>query len=237
MESLSYYAGGSWILIMIPIVLMVLAQNLLQAVYAKYSKIPNKANLDGAQAARRILDKNSLKNVSLGEGQGFLSDYYDPTKKHINLSPDVYETRSIASIAIAAHESCHAIQHATGYPLIAARNVILPFAIPAGNLGWIAIVVGLVSRSLQPLVYFGIIALCIIAVFQLLTLPIEVNASRRALRILEDEKLLQGDEIDAAKTVLTAAAITYLVGLLTSIIEVIRAILISRSNNSGNDSE
>lgn len=236
MDTLSYYAGGSWILIMIPIVLMMLAQNLLQAVYAKYSKIPNKASLDGEQAARKILDKNNLSNVSLGKGQGFLSDYYDPTKKHINLSPEVYDNHSIASVAIAAHESGHAIQHATGYPLIAARNIILPFAIPAGNLGWIAIVVGLVSRALQPLIYFGIIALCIIALFQILTLPIEINASRRALKLLKDENILQGEELDAAKTVLTAAAITYLVGLLTSIIEVIRAILISKSNSS-NDSD
>lgn len=235
MDNLSLYAGGNWILILIPVVLMVVVQQALQAVYAKYSRIENNAGLSGAAVARKILDKNGLSKITIGEGQGVLSDYYDPTKGHLNLSPNVYRDRSVASLAVAAHESGHAIQHATGYPLIAARNVILPFAIQAGNLGWVAIMIGLLSSALQPLIYVGIIALCVIALFQLLTLPIEINASRRALRILEDEHFLVDQEVGQARTVLRAAAMTYVVGVLTSVIEVIRAILISRSSSS-NDS-
>jgi uncharacterized protein len=235
MDNLSYYAGGDWFLIMIPIILMVVVQQLLQVIYSKYSRIKNSAGLSGAEAARKILDSNGLSKVGVGEGQGVLSDYYDPTKKHINLSPAVYRERSIASIAIAAHESGHAIQHATGYPLIAARNIILPFAIQAGNLGWVSIFIGLLSTALEPLIYFGIFCLCVIAVFQLLTLPIEINASRRALKLLEEKHFLVDQEVGQARSVLRAAALTYVVGLFTSIIEVIRAILISQSRN--NDSQ
>lgn len=228
-----YYGGDigtQWLLILIPIVLVLVVQGILQSRYNKYSKMPNNRGLSGYDVARRILDSNGLSNVEIYQGQGQLSDYFDPTKNIIKLSPDVYSGRSIASLAIAAHEVGHAIQYATKYPVIAFRNKLLPLTVTASNLAWVVIFLGL-FLSFTNLLYLGIVLLGVIALFQIATLPLEFNASSRALNNLESGSYLDYDEIPKAKRVLNAAAMTYVVALITTIAEILRLILISRSRN------
>lgn len=217
-------------LILIPIILVMAAQALLQANYNKYSRIQNHRGLTGAQVARKILDSNGLSQVEIYQGEGQLSDYFDPTKNLIKLSPEVYGGNSIASLAVAAHEVGHAIQYATKYPIIGFRNKVLPLAMTAGNLAWGVIIIGLFS-SFDPFIYIGIGLLLIIALFQLLTLPLEFNASSRALKILEQDNFLDYDEVPKAKRMLNAAAMTYVVALITTIAQILRLILISNRRN------
>lgn len=216
-------------LIIIPIILALVVQGVLQSNYNKYSKIKNHRNLTGYQVARSILDSNGLHNVELYEGHGQLSDYFDPTKQLIKLSPEVFHGNSIASLAIAAHEVGHAVQYATKYPIIAFRNKVLPFASIASNMVWVVIIIGLLFSA--KLLWVGIALLVVIALFQILTLPLEFNASSRALRTLEEGNYLDYDEIPKAKRVLNAAAMTYVVALLTTLIQVVRLVLISQQRD------
>ncbi|MDR3215054.1 MAG: zinc metallopeptidase [Bacilli bacterium] len=227
LHSILYGGSIQWILILIPIILVLLAQSALKRTYAKYSKIYNARNLTGLQAARTILDNQGLHNVQIFQGHGQLSDYYNPDKNIIMLSPDVYSGTSVAALAIAAHEVGHAIQHATKYPVIALRNKLLPVSIVAGNLAWIVIMLGLVFASFSGLLWVGIGMLGIIAVFQVVTLPLEFNASSRALSILESTNLLTYEEVPMAKKVLNYAALTYVVALITTLAQVLRLVLIA----------
>ncbi|MDF9866903.1 Zn-dependent membrane protease YugP [Bacilli bacterium PM5-3] len=231
-----YGYGGSdsfyWALVLIPIILIFLVQGLLQSNYKKYSKMQNHRGLSGYEVARRILDSNGLSNVEIFEGSGQLSDYFDPTKNIIKLSPEVYGGRSIASLAIAAHEVGHAIQYATKYPVIAFRNKLLPLTITASNFAWIIIFLGIfLTRSNNFLLYLGIGLMLVVALFQLVTLPLEFNASSRALKNLEDGNYLDYDEIPKAKKVLNSAAMTYVVALITTLAEILRLVLISNRRN------
>ncbi|MDL2212037.1 zinc metallopeptidase [Erysipelotrichaceae bacterium OttesenSCG-928-M19] len=232
-----YYYGGSgsgtqWLLIIASVVLMMVVQGVLQRNYKKYSTMRNHRGISGFEVARRILDSNGLTNVQIFEGQGQLSDYFDPTKNIIKLSPEVYSGRSIASLAIAAHEVGHAIQYATKYPVIALRNKILPLAISASNLAWVVIFAGLfLTTASNTILYIGIGMLVVVAAFQLITLPLEFNASSRALANLESGNYLDYDELPKAKRVLNSAAMTYVAALITTVIEIIRVVLISRSRD------
>jgi Zn-dependent membrane protease YugP len=228
-----YYGGGTsylW-LIIVPIALVLLAQFLVTSTFKKYSKLPNHRGLTGLQVARQILDYNGLHNVQIFQGEGQLSDYFDPTKNIIKLSADVYGGTSVAALAVAAHEVGHAIQYAQKFPVIAFRNKVLPLAMTASNISWFVIFAGFVFASFTSLIYIGVGLLCVVALFQLLTLPLEYDASRRALKNLEDYHLLDYDEIPKAKKVLTFAALTYVVALLTTIAEIIRILLIARSRD------
>ena len=223
------FMTAQWLLILIPIGMVFLAQMLLTANYKKYSKMPNSRGLSGYEVARKILDSNGLSNVEIYQGKGQLSDFFDPTRNIIQLSPDVYQGRSIASLAVAAHEVGHAIQYATNYPMIAIRNKILPASITASNIAWIVIIAGLVMTSfgsVSPLLYLGIGLMVIIALFQVATLPLEFNASSRALQILEGNNYLDYDEVPKAKKVLNSAAMTYVVALIVTIAEILRLLLI-----------
>lgn len=218
-----------WALIIIPLILVFVVQGLLQRSYKKYSRIQNSRGLTGYQVARSILDGNGLSNVELYQGEGQLSDYFDPTKQLIKLSPDVYNGTSIASLAVAAHECGHAIQYATHYPVIGFRNKVLPLASTASNLAWIVIIIGIIFSN--ALLFVGIGLLAIIAIFQILTLPLEFNASSRALRILEEGNYLEYDEVPKARKMLSSAALTYVVALLTTLAQIARLILISNRRN------
>lgn len=217
-------------LIIIPIILVMVVQGLLQKNYNKYSRIPNHRGLTGAQVARKILDSQGLSNVEIYQGQGQLSDYFDPTNNLIKLSPEVYGGNSIASLAVAAHEVGHAIQYATKYPVIGLRNKVLPLAMKAGNLAWTVIIIGLIFS--KTLLILGIALLAVIGLFQLLTLPLEFNASSRALKILENENFLDYDEIPKAKRMLNSAAMTYVAALITTIAQILRLVLISNNRRN-----
>lgn len=218
------------LLIIVPMLLIVLSQSLVNSNYKKYAKIRNKRNLTGYEVARRILDSNNLQNVEVFEGQGQLSDHFDPTKNIIKLSPEVYNQPSISSVSIAAHEVGHAIQYATRYPVIGFRNRVLPLAITAGNLAWGVIMIGLFTSGTS-FIYVGIAMLMVVAIFQIATLPLEFNASSRALKILDTEGYLDNEELPKAKRVLSAAALTYVVALITTLAEVLRLLLIAQSRD------
>ena len=186
----SYYLFGT-ILVLIAAVLAIWAQMKVQSTYSRYKKIPNSKGITGAQIAREILDSEGLYDIQIFEVKGNLSDHYNPGKKTINLSTDIYQGTSIAALAVAAHECGHAIQYKEKYVPITLRNAILPIANVGQYLGWIAIFIGL-ALSNTNLAWIGFAAMCGILAFQVVTLPVEFNASSRALTILRTRYLSDG---------------------------------------------
>ncbi|GBU11361.1 zinc metallopeptidase [Erysipelotrichaceae bacterium] len=218
METLLYFAG---------LLLVIVAQSKVQGAYRKYSKIMTASNLTGADTARKMLKEHGITDIEVVQSRGgTLSDHYDSRKKIVALSPENYNTNSIAAVSVAAHEVGHAIQHNVGYKMIDVRNAILPSAIIAGNMSWIVIVLGLVF-SITSLLYVGIGMLGVIATFQLVTLPVEFDASKRALANLEQGNYLYSDELVGAKSMLRAAAFTYVAGLLNTVFQLVRLIMAS----------
>lgn len=208
------------------------AQMYVQSSYQKYSKISTLSGVTGADIARRILrDKNITDVQVVQSNKGELSDHYDPTKKIVALSPKVYQDHSIASISVAAHEVGHAIQHAESYAFIGIRNKVLPAAIIASKFSMIPIMLGFFADS--PLFFnIGIAMLGIIALFQFVTLPVEFDASRRAVKILNQEQILTGSELSGSKKMLTAAALTYVAALLGTVLSIMRYISMRGNRNN-----
>ena len=217
-------------ILIISLIITLSAQAFVSMTYSKTRKIKNINNLTGSVVAREILDKNGLRNVQVVETPGYLSDHYDPRSKVVRLSSEVYHSPSIASVAVAAHECGHAIQDDTNYIFMNIRAAIVPFVNFASYAGYFAIVIGFFASAMN-LVWFGIIMECVILLFQIITLPVEFNASRRALKILESRNILYGNEVNGAKNVLSAAAMTYVAAALMSISQLIRLIAISNRNN------
>lgn len=209
------------------------AQRQVQGAYQKYKHIENEKHISGAAVARSILDANGLQDVEIEVAQGgILSDHYDPTKHVVRLSPDIYYNCSIASLAVAAHEVGHAIQHKEQYGFIAIRNRLLPAAQIASNLGWLTLFLGLFFLYITPVfLYIGIGMLVVIALFQLVTLPLELNASSRALLQLKQGSYVNEDEVSDCRSMLRAAAFTYLAALLSTIVQILRIVLIARHND------
>lgn len=201
------------------------AQGYISASYSKYSKVRNQNGLTGAQVARIILDRNGLQNVKVGKVSGYLSDHYDPRTKVVNLSEKNYEEASIAGVAVASHECGHAIQDKDGYTFLRIRRTMVPVVNLCTYAGYISIIIGGILGSLG-LVWLGIGAEVVILVFQLITLPVEFNASKRGLGQLRELNLLNQQEIKGGKTMLTSAALTYVASVATSILQIIRLVLI-----------
>lgn len=181
------------------------------------SEILPSSGLTGAQAAEAILARHGMAPVRVEATEGVLSDHYDPRQKVLRLSPEVYAGRSLAALGIAAHESGHALQDATGYPLLAVRNGIVPMAVWGGNLSWILLLLGFALTSLN-LVLIGIAAFSLTVVFQLVTLPVEFDASRRAREVLASLGMITPREEPVVRQVLFAAALTYVAAALTSVL-------------------
>ncbi len=210
------------------LILVILSQSLLTNSYQKYRKVQTIRGLKGYEVANYILKHNGIYDVSVEpSNNGTLSDHYDPKQKIVRLSSDIYYNSSIASVAVAAHEVGHAIQHAQGYSFIALRNMLLPATQIASQLGWYSLIFGLML-AFEPLVWIGIVSLVIILLFQLITLPIEFNASNRAIKQLTNLGIIELNETSAARNVLNAAAFTYVASLLSTILHIIR-ILIRRN--------
>ncbi len=212
-------------------IIVMVAQAKVQNAYAKFKEIKNERNLTGAQVAREILDRNGLQDVGVEvSNNGVLSDHYDPTKKVVRLSSDIYYNTSIASISVAAHEVGHAIQHKENYGAIALRNKLLPAASIASQLGWISLLIGLMLINSMPyLFYMGIAMLVVIALFQLVTLPVEINASTRAVKLLGSYNMMYPEEKPYVEQMLRAAAFTYIAALLATLANILRFILIANS--------
>lgn len=221
MFSNPYYIIGM-VGVLLASVLMIWAQMKVQGAYSRFKKIQNRRGLSGAQVAREILDSEGLQDIEILEVKGNLSDHYNPGKKTINLSSDIYNGTSIASLAVAAHECGHAIQYKEKYAPITMRNAILPIANVGQYLGWFAIFIGFIVNI--NIAWFGFFLMCGILAFQVVTLPVEFNASSRALRILNERYLDQG-EYEGAKSMLSAAAMTYVAAMIATLMSMLRIFL------------
>lgn len=215
------------ILYILALALVFWAQYKVKGAYSHFSTVRTIKQMSGSSVARKILDSQGLNNVQVQLSKnGLLSDHFDPKNNTVNLSPKVFNDSSIASVAIAAHEVGHAIQYAENYSMISVRNSILPLAIVSGNLGWVAAIIGLLS-GIESIFYIGIIMLIIIAAFQLITLPIEFDASNRALIHLESGEFINFEEKADVKSMLSAAAMTYVAALISTIFQILRLLLLS----------
>ncbi len=211
-------------LTIISIIITSLAQFFISNSYSKYKKIKNERNITGAYAARYILDKHNLNDIKVVETRGYLTDHYDPVNKVIRLSSDIYHGASIASISVACHECGHAIQDKEKYLFLRIRSKLIPVVNFSSYAGYFAIVLGCIFGSLN-LIWLGIIAEMVILLFQLITLPVEINASKKALKELDYSHFLNSNELKQGKIMLTAAALTYIASIATALIQILRLIL------------
>lgn len=226
-----YYIGDKYLFILAiaVFVISIIAQIKVKTTYSKYSKVFSRKGITAVRAARSILDANGLYNVQIARIPGNLTDNFNPKTNVVSLSDSVFGNSSVAAIGVAAHEVGHAIQHAENYIPIRVRNSILPMANFGTSAGVIIFMLGLVF-SLPQLMYFGIILFSFIFLFQLVTLPVEFNASRRALRILTENGMLDSSEIKGSRKVLTAAAMTYVAAMLSTLVQLLRLIALARRN-------
>ena len=220
-----YGIDMSYIVLVMPAILFSLwAQTKVNSTFSKYQRVRCYSGYTGAEIARRILDENGLSDVRVERVSGSLTDHYDPTKRVVRLSDSVYASDSVAAVGVAAHETGHAVQHATGYGPLGLRNAIIPITNFGSKLSMPLILLGLLLNSYS-LAMTGIIAFSMVALFQLITLPVEFNASRRAMRTLSNG-MLSDRELGGARQVLTAAALTYVAALLVSAMQLLRLLLL-----------
>ncbi|MGN1317032.1 MAG: zinc metallopeptidase [Acutalibacteraceae bacterium] len=221
-----FYFDYYYIILVVPVIIAsLIIQSRLKSTYAKYSKITNVRNITGAQAAQMVLGYYGIHDVTIEHVSGNLSDHYDPTSKVIRLSDGVFNSPSIAAVGIACHEAGHAAQHAEAYLPIKIRNLILPVCNIGSTLSIPLLIVGLIF-GYEPLIWIGIGFFSFVAVFQLVTLPVEFNASRRALNVIDSNGLLSFEEKNGAAKVLKMAAMTYVAALATSVAQLLRLILL-----------
>ena len=220
-----YHYGIEYILIGISILITLGAQFFINSKYKKTKKLAVKKDITGYEVARKILDKHDLKNIDVVETGGILSDHYDSSKKIVRLSPDIYSKATIASVSVAAHECGHAIQDKKNYIFLRLRNTIIPLVNISSKLGYIAILIGLFSRA-TGFLKIGIIFELVILLFQLITLPVEFNASRRGLNELKELDIVDDNELKQSKGMLRAAALTYVASVATSLLEIFRLLMI-----------
>lgn len=214
--------------LLVPAILSLFAQLLVKSTFAKYSKVQNSRCINGAQAAKLLMQINDIRDVSIQSIGGSLTDHYDPTKKALRLSEPVYGSTSIAAVGVAAHETGHAIQHKVGYGPLVLRSTLVPIANIGSSVGPYLVIAGIIS-SLSMLTNIGIILFAGAVAFYLVTLPVEFNASRRALQNLEMNNVLAREELQGARKVLTAAALTYVASALTALFNLLRLVLIAKS--------
>ena len=221
-----YYDSYYLVLVLPAILIAMAAQIMVKTTFRRYASGFSRRGQTAAQVARRILDDNGLQAVRLERVSGDLTDHYDPKANVIRLSDSVYNSASVASIGVAAHEAGHAVQHAVGYVPIKLRNAVLPVANIGSAAAMTIIVIGLLL-SFEPLVSIGILLFSALVLFQLITLPVEFNASRRALATLRDSHILDGKELSGARRVLSAAAMTYVAAVLVSAMQLLRLVLLT----------
>ncbi len=215
-----------YIILVLPMILVsAFAQIKVKTTFNKYSKVFARGGRTAADVARMILDKNGLYDVTVERVPGDLSDHYDPRSNTVRLSDSVYGSNSVAAIGVAAHEVGHAIQHAESYLPIKIRTAIIPITNFGASISPLMILIGLLM-GLYPLAIFGVVLYSLMAVFQLVTLPVEFNASARAIRTLDRDAILSREEVAGARKVLSAAAMTYVAALLVSLAQILRLLLI-----------
>lgn len=221
-----YGFDRTYILLILGMILSLAASAKLKSTFAKYRTIRSASGLTGEQAARRILQAAGITDVQVRAVRGSLTDHYDPRTKTVNLSQDIYGQTSLAAVGVAAHECGHAIQHAIHYAPLEIRSAIVPAANLGSTLAWPIFFLGLVM-SVRPLITAGIVLFSLAVLFQLVTLPVEINASSRALHMLEATGILGENENKGARKVLTAAAMTYVAALAGSILQLLRLLILA----------
>lgn len=207
------------------LIIPMIAQIYVSNRYNKYKNIENDKKISGFEVARKILDKNGLNNLYIVETRGTMSDHYDPKRKTVRLSSEVFHGTTIAALAIAAHECGHAIQDKEGYFFMKVRSFIFPIVSLGTRFAYVVLLIGLIANMMN-FIWTGILLVGLGLVFQLVTLPVEFDASRKALKELEDNIVVPNSDIDGTKSMLNAAAMTYVAGVLSSALEILRLILV-----------
>lgn len=228
-----YYYGIDWtylVLVLPAMIFALIAQGMVQSTFEKYSKTPTKSGMTGYEAARMVLEQNGIYDVRIEQVAGNLTDHFDPRAKVIRLSDATYASSSAAAVGVAAHEAGHAAQYASDYAPIKLRTAIIPITNIGSKLTLPLILIGALF-AVQPLVTLGILFFAFSTVFQLVTLPVEFNASRRAMEALRSSKCMYDEELGSSKKVLTAAAMTYVAALAVSLMQLLRLILIFGRRN------
>ena len=221
-----YYFDPTYILLVIGMLLSLAASAKLKSTFAYYRRVRSASGLTGEEAARRILMAAGITDVQVRAIPGSLTDHYDPRNKTVNLSQDIYGQTSLAAVGVAAHECGHAIQHALNYGPLEVRSALVPVANLGSSLSWPLFLIGLIA-GVRPLTTAGIVLFSLAVLFQLVTLPVEINASSRALKMLQSTGILGMDETKGARKVLTAAAMTYVAALAASILQLLRLLILA----------
>ena len=230
-----FLANNLYVLLLIPVLLLSLwAQFQVSGSFRRYSQTANRRRITGAQAAEAVLRAHGVYGVPIRPCRGNLTDHYDPRDNTIYLSEDVYAAPTVAAVGVACHEAGHAVQYAVGYGPIKVRSAIIPVTQFGSRFSFILLLIGLILYS-QPLFLVGILLFSLTTIFQLVTLPVEFNASHRALETIDGQGLLDGEELQGARKVLRAAALTYVAALLMSLLQLLRYVLIflGRSGRRG----
>ena len=217
---------GTYVLIILAFLISALVSAKMNATFSKYSKVRSYCGMTGAQAAQRILSSAGIYDVRIEHVSGKLTDHYDPSNKVLRLYDAVYGNTSIAAIGVAAHECGHAVQHARNYVPLSVRSAIVPVANFGSQLSWPLFLAGLIF-SFRPLLMIGILLFCAALLFQIVTLPVEFNASARALRMLDETGIMGRQEIRGTKKVLRAAAMTYVAAVIGSLLQLLRLLILS----------
>ncbi|BAK56379.1 hypothetical protein SFBM_0601 [Candidatus Arthromitus sp. SFB-mouse-Japan] len=224
-----FYFDRTIILLIPAIIVSAIAQFKISSAYNKYSKVTNQRGITGEQAAINILKANGIYDVEVEMVNGRMTDHYDPRAKKLRLSQEVYFGTSIAAVGIASHEVGHAIQHNVSYTPLILRNAIVPAVNFGAGFSWILFLLGLIM-GIKPLLTIGIVLFSLTVIFQLVTLPVEFNASNRAIKSIKNMGLLVGNEVNGAKSVLSSAALTYVAAALMSIMSLLRLIVLARGD-------
>lgn len=222
-----FFYDWTFIIIIPALILAAWAQMRVSSTFNKYSKISSINGYTGAQVARMLLDAEGLFDIPVEMTEGRLTDHYDPRNRVMRLSREVYSGSSVASIGVAAHETGHAIQHQKRYAPLQIRSSIVPVVNFSSNISWGLFILGFMFGS-SYLINIGIVLFTAVVFFQMVTLPVEFDASNRALRILEHKNILYSDELKGARAVLSAAAMTYVAAAITAVLQLVRLILLSR---------
>ena len=226
-----YYYDPTYMLIVISALISLFAQFLVNSRFSKYSRVRSRSGMTGAQAAERILQSQGIYDVAIQRVSGKLTDHYDPRNKTLNLSDAVYASTSVAAVGVAAHECGHAIQHARGYAPLSFRSALVPVANIGSQLSWLFIILGIFFGGSHTLIMIGILMFSAAVLFQLVTLPVEFNASGRALKLLSETGILQKDEVSDTRKVLSAAALTYVAAAATAVLRLLRLLRLFGGND------
>lgn len=226
-----YYYDPTYMLIVISALISLFAQLLVNSRFSKYSRVRSRSGMTGAQAAERILQSQGIYDVAIQRVSGKLTDHYDPRNKTLNLSDAVYASTSVAAVGVAAHECGHAIQHARGYAPLSFRSALVPVANIGSQLSWLFIILGIFFGGSHTLIMIGILMFSAAVLFQLVTLPVEFNASGRALKLLSETGILQKDEVSDTRKVLSAAALTYVAAATTAVLQLLRLLRLFGGND------